>query len=167
MKLLIVCSFLLIGVLAFQRYGPSELECANKLNVTIETIENIEFPAVLNNTLLNDFMECTWKKRGWLNADGEVNWNLLKNFLLSKEHLENVQINLFRPSDYEYALEGVINRCRDVRGDTPGQTVIKVRNCFVGKENPANDLPTSIATFLILRSAIVSLTSQANTTRQF
>ncbi|KAF2895956.1 hypothetical protein ILUMI_10219 [Ignelater luminosus] len=53
-----------VEALAFERWGAAELECASKLNVRIKTIQDTSYPAVLNDTLLNDFMECDWKRRG-------------------------------------------------------------------------------------------------------
>ncbi|KAF2895958.1 hypothetical protein ILUMI_10221 [Ignelater luminosus] len=133
MKFLIVYSALLVGALAFERWGPGEFECANKLNTTIKTIQDIPYPAVEDNTVLNNFMLCAWKKRGLLSDDGNVNWDVLQNLLLSKDYLESSPLykSYETFADWKDFVQGVINKCRDVRGDTDGQTVVKVQNCFL------------------------------------
>lgn len=121
-----------VGALAFERWGPGERECSKKLNVTIKTIQDIPYPAVINNTLLNNFMECAWKKRGFFSDDGKVNWDALKNLLLSKDFIESDPSNKYDTSaEWEGIINGIIASCRDVRGDTHGQTIVKVQNCFL------------------------------------
>ncbi|KAF2896525.1 hypothetical protein ILUMI_09648 [Ignelater luminosus] len=134
MKCLIICSILLAGALAFERWGPGESECANKLNVKREEIEDISYPAPLDNIVLNDFTECRWKKRGLLSDDGEVNWDTIRNLMLSKDYMEAARLNELDIKWVDF-VNSQIDKCRNIRGDTHGQTVVKVENCFFNSGN--------------------------------
>lgn len=95
-------------------------------------IEDIAYPAPLDNTILNDFTECRWKKRGYLSDDGEINWDTIKNVMLSKSFIQATGLNLDElGTKWDDHVNSLINKCRDVRGDTHGQTVVKIENCFL------------------------------------
>lgn len=87
-------------------------------------------PLPLDNQAFSDFTECSWKKQGLLKANGQINWDEVHQVILggleeeSKTNTKQAVDNIAR---------GIIDPCRNVRGNTLGQTAIKVWNCLDGQ----------------------------------
>lgn len=82
----------------------------------------------MDNQAYNEFTECSFKAQGWMKSDGSIDWDVIHNLTLEavKEELktENKQDN---PED---VVKRLIDPCRNIHGDTPGQTAVKSWNCL-------------------------------------
>lgn len=79
-----------------------------------------------NNPDFNAFMECSWKKDGFIDGYGNIIYERF-HFYVQGAHMDAVGIRELA----EAFAEDVISHCREVRGDTPGQTGVKLMNCIL------------------------------------
>ncbi|KAF2887324.1 hypothetical protein ILUMI_18849 [Ignelater luminosus] len=133
-------SALLVGAFGYT-WHPEELECVEEQKLDKAEIESLndpwEKPTPEDNKVLNDFLECSWKKRGTLNDNGEISWDKIDDILaeiLKKDIEENKS-----DSDEVFAsvisggvLQSLLNTCREQKfhGNTPGQAAAKAQNCI-------------------------------------
>ncbi|KAF2895961.1 hypothetical protein ILUMI_10224 [Ignelater luminosus] len=131
---------LMVDVLSYE-WDSDELECVEKLNIPKSVVEDnhpFQKTSPEDNTDLNKYYECMWKKSGYLHEDGTFDWDKMLDFFVELQQ-EDVEKN---KSDSDETLvanlaityvKGVINTCRNkhIHGDTHGETAVKVHNCLV------------------------------------
>lgn len=121
-------------------WDPEELECVQeqKLNkAEIETLNDPwDKPTSEDNKVLNDFLECSWKKQGTINENGEINWDKVDD-IIAEEVKKNIEDNKSNSAEVISSviaggfLQNAVNKCREenIHGSSPGQTAAKVQNC--------------------------------------
>ncbi|KAF2895950.1 hypothetical protein ILUMI_10213 [Ignelater luminosus] len=118
MKLLIICFALVVAALA-RNFEPYELECINELGIDKSILEGIDAP--IDNPDFHRFTGCVWKKQGMMKDDGEINWDKFHDFILKGLGKSDAKA--------EDIVKRAIDSCRDVHGDSHGDTAIKVLMC--------------------------------------
>lgn len=125
-------------------WDPQDLECVEELKLNKAEIEvhgdAWEKPTAEDDNDLNAFFECSWKKEGTLQDDGEIDWDKVDEFVaeeLKKEIQENksnseeIMANVIAGG----MIQNAIDHCREekLHGNSPGQTIAKVQNCIAAK----------------------------------
>lgn len=87
-----------------------------------------------DNPFFNQFIHCVWKNEG-LFYNNDIQYNklesLIKNGIVSVVGTSGPAINL----SILHA-KRVIDECRSVTGVTPGNKIMRVQNCILGKLQP-------------------------------
>uniref|UniRef100_A0A1Y1K173 Uncharacterized protein n=1 Tax=Photinus pyralis TaxID=7054 RepID=A0A1Y1K173_PHOPY len=103
-----------------------DYECMKKLNLTVDFVVNgfDEYNFLREgDPELNAFLNCTWRKAGYLTTEGQINPDGLKAWL-------EVDLIQKKPG-IKTTAEDLVRPCQSIRGDDPGDTGIKVYNCIV------------------------------------
>ncbi|KAF2895952.1 hypothetical protein ILUMI_10215 [Ignelater luminosus] len=123
MKLLIICFTLLVAALA-NRLDPQS-KCVDELGIDKPILE--ESYAPIDNPDFHRLTECIWKEEGMMKKNGEINWDAI--YRIISVYLESVTSGKSQ-QEAEAIVKRAIDPCRDVHGDSPGHTAIKVQICI-------------------------------------
>lgn len=77
-----------------------------------------------NNSMFNKFMECTWKKDGFIDFKGNLVMAEFQNFIA-----ETFTQAIGSSKIAEAFAKDSVNSCKSVTGVTPGQKGVKFMNC--------------------------------------
>ncbi|KAF5290628.1 hypothetical protein FQR65_LT01918 [Abscondita terminalis] len=95
-----------------------EEACITETRVSRELVLDAKKENVVygDNEKYKEYMSCCWRKYGYQHANGEIRWERIRE-VLEEAYKPRVVVKL-------------INKCIDVEGDTPGDTVVMVLRCL-------------------------------------
>ncbi|KAK5641258.1 hypothetical protein RI129_009805 [Pyrocoelia pectoralis] len=100
--------------------------CMKILNLTVEFVLNgfNQFNFLTEGcSELNEFVNCSWHKAGYLNSDSEIDPERVKDW---------INTNLVQKTpESTVTAENLVNPCKDIKGEDSGDTVVKVYNCMM------------------------------------
>ncbi|KAF5304866.1 hypothetical protein FQR65_LT07883 [Abscondita terminalis] len=107
-----------LEVLDLGQFSQLETECITEHNLNASKITDfLKKPYMPEDDVeANKFMECTWKKEGYLNKRGELKWKAVKKYV------KNVYVDAVgMPELADFFANDTISHCRGVEGISPGQ----------------------------------------------
>ncbi|KAF2895954.1 hypothetical protein ILUMI_10217 [Ignelater luminosus] len=114
-----------VATLADRQFDPLKSECIDELGIDKAILEGMDAP--FDNPDYQRFVECMCKKRGLMKDNGEINWDAIHD--LYSGDWESVAEGKSQ-QEAEAIIKRAIDPCRDVHGDSPGHTAIKVQLCI-------------------------------------
>ncbi|KAF2887148.1 hypothetical protein ILUMI_19025 [Ignelater luminosus] len=124
--------------------SDEEKACIKQLDANEDKIEDLYVGYVTpeNNTQFNNFMECVWKKVGFLTQSGDINYEKLK-----KSYQLDGKTGEDNPAVLEQLNEllfDAASKCESnhtlLKSGSAGETAVKVQNCIVSNFLEASEL---------------------------
>lgn len=102
------------------------------LNLNRDFIRGLNRPVVPeNHEGFNSFRACYFKRKGYQNEDGDILYENLKDALgaaiLNEAGTSATAAKVF---SHLIALQ-IVNSCKYIRGESHGDTAVKVQNCMI------------------------------------
>lgn len=113
---------------------PGEETCITELNLERNRIVKLNSKSIgpEDDEGFNKFLECFWKKKGYQKEDGQIDFEYLKSTIIE------VICEILGGDNSDSCVGSsvaaeTVDKCRNVTGNSHGQTASKVQNCIVNK----------------------------------
>ncbi|KAF2894703.1 hypothetical protein ILUMI_11463 [Ignelater luminosus] len=147
MKIVMYGLFILITILQVLetrriiQFTNEEKECMKQLNADQDRIQGQYFQYVTpeDDTQFNNFVNCVWNKLGFLDVNGDINYEKLKNSYKIDGRIGEDNPTVLR--DAKKLVFAAVSKCESnhdsLKADTPAKTAVKVQNCIANNFNEA------------------------------
>jgi len=127
-----------ITIETIEQFGEGQQNCVYELNLDERKMKTLEATAVTpeDDIDYNNFLACSWQKAKILNlSNGEINYQNLKSLLGQVPEQALVDASAYTIERERKLLFEAIDYCeaRGTKGESYGQTAVKLQNCIMNK----------------------------------
>ncbi|KAF2900130.1 hypothetical protein ILUMI_06048 [Ignelater luminosus] len=147
MKIVIYSLFLMTTIVQVSKtklivgLTEEEKECVKQLGEDENRIQNLYFgyASPENDAQFNRFVECVWKKLGFITENGDINYENLKNSyqITGKLGIDDPVLSAHADKFVFQAVSKCESNPDSLKADSTAQMAVKIQNCISKNFNEA------------------------------